>query len=437
MLTIPGTKHNYCDGVSRRNFLKIGTFGAGLTLAEALRLKAQGGQAPASSPKAAIMIYLFGGPPHMDMYDLKPDAPREFRGKYSPIKTNVPGIDICELFPIQAKMFDKLALLRSVISNEGHNDSETHTGFPAHINRIARHPSMGSVVSRLRGGNSSVPPFVSLRIPSDNGSGADYRMGLAPGFLGTAHGPFIPTPGSPVMEDLRLANGVTLDKLEDRKNLLASFNSVRRNIDTAGLLDGLDSFKARALETVTSGAVLKALDLTREDAAVRARYKGVEEFLTARRLVEAGVGFVTFQHGGWDTHDDNFGTLDRQLPTLDRGISNLIQDLCDRGLDKDVVTVVWGEFGRSPKLDNKPKPGRDHWPQVMSVLMAGGGLKMGQVIGSTTARAETPKDRPCRVPQVLSTMYQVLGIDPVQTFPNESGRPMYILEDREPIAELL
>ena len=200
-------------------------------------------------------------------------------------------------------------------------------------------------------------------------------------------------------------------------------------------MTGLDSFTTRAFDMVASGAVRNALDLAKEDAKMRERYKGVEQFLTARRLIEAGVGCVTLAIGGWDTHGNNFVTLKRQLPQVDRGVSNLIQDLHDRGLANDVVTVMWGEFGRTPKINNNA--GRDHWPNVMSAMIAGGGLKMGQAIGSSSARGEYPKDRPYTVSQVLSTIYQAIGIDPAWTFPNGSGRPMHILDDRQTVKELL
>jgi uncharacterized protein (DUF1501 family) len=239
------------------------------------------------------------------------------------------------------------------------------------------------------------------------------------------------------MQNLRLTSGVTMDKLGHRKNLLDTFDSVRRDIDASGSMKGMDSFTTRAIDMVVSGTVRKALDLTREDPRSRDRYKGIEQFLMARRLVESGVGCVTLSIGGWDTHEKNFIHLRKQLPEVDRGVANLIQDLCDRGLDKDVVTVMWGEFGRTPKIGDVTPDGRGHWPPVMSALIAGGGLKMGQAIGTTSAKGEYPKDRPYRPSQVLSTMYQAMGIDASQTFPNGSGRPMYILDDRDPVSELV
>jgi hypothetical protein len=372
------------------------------------------------------MIYLPGGPSHLDMYDLKPDAPAEFRGEFKPIATNVPGVRICEHMPLQARMWDKLAVIRSVVAVEEHSDSLLMTGYSEAENRTTHHPSFGAVLSRVRGeGESGVPPFVSLR---------GMSVGLEPGYLGVGHRAF--TPDGPGLENLRLAGGVDATRVGQRRSLLAGFDTVRRDLDATGTMAGLDAFTARAFDMVASGAVRRALDLSREDPRVRDRYQGVEQFLTARRLIEAGAGCVTLAIGGWDTHGSNFKTLKAQLPQVDRGVANLIQDLHDRGLDRDVVTVMWGEFGRTPKI-NGSDAGRDHWAPVMSALVAGGGLKMGQAIGSTTDRGEYPKDQPYRPPQVLSTVYQAIGIDPAMTFPDGSGRPMYVLDDRDPVAELL
>jgi rhodanese-related sulfurtransferase len=428
MLRILGSARRFCDGASRRDFLQIGAFGAGLTLADMLRggtAHAAAKKQPSRSRKAAIMIYLPGGPSHMDMYDLKPDAPAEFRGEFKAIDTNVPGVQICEHMPLQAKMWDKLACVRSLVSVDEHSDTLVMTGYPDRVNRIAEHPSFGSVVSKLRGEDAgAVPPFVSLR---------GMSRGTEPGYLGIAHRPF--TPGGQGNANLRLANGVTLDRLEDRKGLLGAFDDTRREIDATGSMAGMDAYTEKAIEMVTAGVVRDALDLKKEDPKVVERYKGVESFLTARRLVEAGVGCVTLSIGGWDTHGQNFTTLKRQLPQVDKGIANLIQDLHDRGMAEDVVTVMWGEFGRTPKVNMNA--GRDHWSPVMSAMIAGGGLKMGQAVGASTAKGERPKDRPYSVPQLLSTIYRAMGIDPAQTFNNGAGRPMYILDEREPVKELL
>jgi Protein of unknown function (DUF1501) len=427
MLTFLGRRQTFCDGLHRRNFLRIGAFGAGLTLADMLRLQARAGTTTASPTriKSAIMIYLPGGPSHMDMYDLKPAAPAEFRGEFKPIATNVPGVQISEHFPMQAKMFDKLAVVRSLISVDEHSDSLVMTGYTENVNRTQHHPSFGSVMSKLRGGQSDIPPFVSLR---------GMSIGNEPGYLGVAHRAF--SPDGPGLNNLKMKGGLTAGAMDDRKNLLTSFDTVRRDIDKGSTMAGLDAFTGRAFDMIASGAVHKALDLKKEDPKTLDRYKGIDQFLKARRLMEAGVGCVTLSYGGWDTHNSNFKQLKKQLPELDRGIANLIQDLHDRGMEDDVVTVVWGEFGRTPKI-NMSDAGRDHWAPAMSALVAGGGMKMGQAVGSTNSRGEYPKDRPYKVPQLLATMYQAIGIDPAQTFPNGSGRPMHILDDRKPVSELL
>jgi Protein of unknown function (DUF1501) len=431
MLTFLGKNQSFCDGVNRRNFLRIGAFGAGLSLADMLRLNASAAPAESTSTpkklKSAIMIYLPGGPSHMDMYDLKPEAPAEFRGEFKPIQTNVPGVQISEYFPMQAKMWDKLACVRSLVAVDEHSDHLVMTGYSENTNRTMHHPSFGSVMSKLRAGQSDIPAFVSLR---------GMSSGIEPGYLGIAHRAF--SPDGPGLGNLKLKPGLTVEGMDDKKSLLTSFDTVRRDIDKGTTMAGLDAFTGRAFDMIASGQVHKALDLRKEDPRTLDRYKGdgVDAFLKARRLVEAGVGCVTLSYGGWDTHSGNFTTLKKQLPELDRGIANMIQDLHDRGMEDDVVTVVWGEFGRSPKI-NMGDGGRDHWSPAMSAMIAGGGLKMGQAIGATTARGERPKDRPYQVPQVLSTMYQAIGIDPAMTFNNGTGRPMYILDERKPVTELL
>jgi hypothetical protein len=426
MLNILGSAQRFCDGVNRRSFLRIGAFGAGLTLADMLRAKAQASTTPArAAAKSAIMIYLPGGPSHMDMWDLKPEAPVEYRGEFRPIQTNVPGVQICEHMPRQARMWDKLACVRSIVSVDEHSDSLVMTGYSENTNRTAHHPSFGSVVSRTRGNVGDVPPFVSLY---------GMSIGQEPGYLGVAHRPF--NPGGQGNANLNRLNGVTAESTHDRRRLLNEFDSIRRDLDSSGTMRGMDTFNQRAFDMVASGATRRALELANEDVRTRDRYRNIEQFLTARRLVEAGVGCVTLTYGGWDTHERNFIQLRTQLPELDRGIANLVQDLHDRGMADDVVVIVWGEFGRTPRINNS-MGGRDHWGPLMSCLIAGGGLRMGQAIGSSSSRGEYPRDRRVTASQVLSTVYRAVGIDPSQTFPNGAGRPMYILDDREPVSELL
>jgi len=426
MFTFWGAAQKFCDGLTRRNFLKIGAFGAGLTLADVLRLRAAAAVPGRGSPartKSAIMIYLPGGPSHMDMYDLKPDAPAEFRGEFRPIATNVPGVQICEHFPMQARMWDKLACVRSIVSADEHSDSLVMTGYSQRENMTANHPSFGSVISRLRG-EGNVPPFVSLR---------GMSRGTEPGFLGISHRPF--SPSGQGVQNLRPLSMINADRQTERRELMSGFDGLRREMDTTGSLAGLDSFTTRAFDMISSGGVRNALETSREPQNVRDRYRGVEQFLTARRLVEAGVGCVTLSIGGWDTHGQNFQQLRRQLPQVDKGVANLVQDLHDRGMLDDVVIVMWGEFGRTPRINQNA--GRDHWSPVMSALVAGGGLRMGQAIGSSTARGERPLDRRVTAPQVLTTMYRAMGIDPSQTVNDNTGRPRHLLDDRTPIRELL
>jgi len=440
MLTLWGSyaSGGFCDGLGRRDFIRVGALGAGLTLADLLRAKAtaadnsrpnQPTRSRSGKAKAAILVYLPGGPSHMDMYDLKPEAPAEFRGEFKPISTNVSGLQISEHFPMQAKMFDKLAVVRSLVAVDEHSDSQVMTGFSEQINRVQEHPSFGSVLSKVRalqGGSGlqdTVPSFVSLR---------GMSRGTEPGFLGVAHRPF--TPNGPGLANLRPATANTGANLDARKNLLTGLDDLRRDIDASGTMAGLDTFTGKAFDMVTSGVARDALNLEKESKENRERYKGVEGFLTARRLVEAGVGCVTLSIGGWDTHSNNFTTLKRQLPMVDRGIANLVQDLHDRGMADDVAVVMWGEFGRTPKVNGTA--GRDHWSPVMSALVAGGGLKMGQAVGSSTARGERPKDRPYRPSNLLATLYNAMGIDPAMTFNNGSGRPVHLLEDRNLITEL-
>ncbi len=425
MLSFLGGKQGFCDGLSRRNFMKIGAFGAGLTLADMLRARAEASNAPAAAPtrpKSAIMIYLPGGPSHMDMYDLKPDASSEFRGEFRPIQTNVTGAQICEHFPLQARMWDKFAAIRSIVSVNEHSDSLVMTGKSQRENMTANHPSFGSVVSRVRSEQGSVPAFVSLR---------GMSRGTEPGFLGIQHRPF--SPNGPGVENLRQLATVSQDRMSDRRSMLESFDGLSREVDSSAA--GLDNFTARAYEMITSGGVRTALDLTREGQASRSRYQGVEQFLTARRLVEAGVGCVTLSIGGWDTHSRNFDTLRRQLPQVDKGVSLLVGDLAERGLLNDTIVVMWGEFGRTPRINGNA--GRDHWPSVMSAMVAGGGLRMGQMIGQSSPRGERPQDRRYYVSQVLATLYRTMGIDPATTFLNGTGRPIHIVENRELVTELL
>jgi hypothetical protein len=358
----------------------------------------------------------------MDTYDLKPDAPKEFRGEFNPIRTNVPGVGICELMPRQAGIMDKLAILRGVRTVDDHSAIMMTTGFE----RRAMRPAFGSIVSRVKGSPNGMPPYVSLM----GGSGSSEN----PQYAGVAHRPFVPS--GPGLANLTLVSGVSAGRLEDRKQLLGAFDTIRRDMDAGGSMAGMDAFNARALEMVTSAKARQAFDTASEPDKVKAKYgRDNTQFLQARRLVEAGVQVVTLATGGWDTHGDNFNAMRRQLPRVDQGVHALVTDLYERGLDKDVCVVMWGEFGRTPRINNGQ--GRDHWPYAGNCLIAGGGLKMGQVVGETDARGERAKGTPITPQNILSTIYHALGVNPGMTIPDGFGRPMYLLEDRAPVAELV
>src|SRR5262245_41149078 len=366
MLTISGTRaHRLCDGVSRRDFLTIGSLGAGaLTLPDLLRLQTQGAVQPKENPKAVIWIYMFGGPSHIDTYDMKPNAPVEIRGEFQPIRTNVPGVELCELFPLQAKIADKLAIVRGIQTFNSHDPDTLLTGFPPP--RGSR-PSFGSVVSRLRGRGNGMPPYVSL---AGEGAAADHP---GPGYLGAAYRAFNPRQ-KVGLDNLSLHQEISLDRLADRKGLLRSFDTLRQNMDSRGEIQGADAFTTQALEMIISPRTRDAFDLSKEPKQARARYGQATNFLLARRLVEAGVPMVYLSDGpDWDDHDKIFPALRRKLPPLDQSIHALITDLAERGLDKHVTVLLWGEMGRSPRIGTETgRPsGRDHWSQASFALLSG------------------------------------------------------------------
>ncbi|WLD10069.1 DUF1501 domain-containing protein [Planctellipticum variicoloris] len=448
MLSILGPRSSaFCDRQSRRQFLKLGGLAlGGLSLPQLLRAEAATGR---SLPhKAVIMIYLSGGPSHQDMYDLKMEAPAEIRGSFRPIDTNVPGIQICEHLPRLARIMDKVAIIRSLYgSPDQHASDMCLSGYPiGPQGQQDNHPSLGSAVSRLLGPvDKAVPPFVGLTIKTKH---APYSNPGVPGFLGTAHAPV--QPDGEGMANMRL-NGVTLDQLQHRQSLLSSFDRFRKHAEISPAMLGADVFTQKAFDVLTSSKLVEALDVEREDPAVRDRYgRGsadpafgedagphwMDQFLMARRLVEAGVRCVTLSFGSWDRHHSNFARLPEQLSRFDQGISALIEDLHARGLDRDVSVVAWGEFGRTPRINKDA--GRDHWPQASCALLAGGGMRMGQVIGSTNRLGEVPQDRPIHYQDVFATLYRQLGIDAnTATIPDPNGRPQFLLDRRDPIRELV
>ena len=430
MLTFSGkSMSNYCDGVSRRNALKIGAMGLGfgaMNLADLYRLEAASGK---KTTKSIINIHLGGGPSHQDMWDLKPDAPVEYRGEFNPIKTNVSGVSICEHFPELAKIADKFVVIRGLVGNVNeHSPNTTQTGYSQNALRaIGGAPAIGSVIGKLQGYNDGVAPFVT------------DGVGLSAGYLGPKYKPFSPNDVQRILQLKR----IDAEHLNNRANLLKSVDVLRRDADARGQLEAADAFSKRAVDVVLSGKMADALDLRKEKKESLERYVGNrqgrlrnnERFLRARRLVEAGVRCVSMSWGGWDTHGQNFRTLKQQLPALDRGISALIQDFEDRGMLDDVTIAIWGEFGRTPRVNNNA--GRDHWPRVAAAFIAGGGMKYGQVVGASD-RTAADADKPVHVQEVLATMYHNMGINPETTqIIDPQGRPRYLLEKRTPLSELV
>jgi hypothetical protein len=444
MFTLWGRWQRHCDGLARREFLRVGTLGVGgLTLAQLLQAEASGANTP-KRPKSVIYIVLNGGISHIDTWDPKPTAPVEYRGEFSTIATKLPGTRLCELFPGQAEMLDRLAVLRGVQSVENdHFLSEVYTGLP----RIAgKRPAFGSVVSHLARTNSPLPPYVCL----SEASSVDQFEFEKPHYAGAGHAPF--RPFGDALENL--APVKSLDRLADRKALLAGFNQLQRRLDS-DVASGLDRFQTKALEMISSPQVREAFDLSREPASTFDRYGSgkfthqadvsilydwsPKPFVLARRLVEAGVRVVTMQVGSWDHHSGAaqhiFKSYRYVLPALDQSICALVTDLQERGLSDDVLVVVLGEFGRTPKI-GYPGPGREHWAEAGALVMAGGGLKMGQVIGETDTRAEKSKGH-ITFQSIIATIYHVLGIDPRIALSDFTGRPQYLLDDHRPVPELL
>lgn len=441
----------------RRGFLKIGALGlGGLTLPNLLRAEAKAG---ARTPhKSVILIYLVGGPPHQDMFDLKPDAPKEIAGPWKPIPTNVTGVQICEALPMLARNMDKLAIVRSLVGNQADHDAiQVYNGHnPKKPTPAGGWPQFGSAVAKLQGATDpSVPPFVSLCYTCTHGP---YNE-PGPGFLGQALSPFRAM--GRTREDMTL-RGVNVTQLADRKTLLKQFDDMRRDADTTGAVKAMDSFTEQAFGLLTSSKMAEALDISHEPVKVVERYgtgdpkvfmdangapRVPQSLLMARRLVEAGARVVTLNYSKWDWHggmntegrknNSIFVREEEDFPVFDKCVSALVEDLHDRGMDKDCTVVIMGEFGRTPKIS--AQLGRDHWPNVNCALLAGGGMKLGQVIGSTDKIAGEAASRPVTFGELFATLYHNLGIEADKvTLPDFTGRPQYLVEDTAaPIKELI
>jgi hypothetical protein len=470
MLSIQGKAYRHCDGLTRRQFLTAGTLTlGGLTLVDLLRAEAAAGIG--SSHKAVINVHLDGGPPHLDMIDLKPQAPVEIRGEFTGISTAITGYQICEHMPQLAAMADKLVWIRSLVGAAGaHNAFQCQSGYnEKDLQSLGGRPAMGCAVTKLQGSSSDVAPsFVDLM------QGRPFvRDSARPGFLGPAYKPFRPDISQlferPLEEGMKrelaarganhatrltLLEELTTIRLRDRTSLLGDLDRLRRGVDASGMMDAMDSFTQQAVGILTSGRFAAAMDLAQEDPRVLARYSidnpdlaqtvgtsegapAIKKFLLARRLVEAGVRCVSISLSDFDTHSDNFPRMRRLLPIFDHGLSTLLTDLDERGLADDVTIVCWGEFGRTPTVDTK-SGGRHHWPNVGMAMLAGGGLRTGQVIGETDRLAGTALSRAVHYKDIFATLYHNLGIDARNvTLTDPSGRPQYLLDEGEPLRELV
>jgi hypothetical protein len=465
MFTFPSSTSSH----HRRSFLKAGALGVGsLTLADLLRAESAAGLR--SSTKAVINIHLDGGPPQMDLIDPKPEAPSEIRGEFKSLPTKIPGLHLTELLPRLAANAEKYVFLRSLVGAAGaHNAFQCQSGYEEKdLNFIGGRPAMGCVVSRLLStSKDSAPAFVDLM------QGRPLvRNSARPGFLGTAASAFRPDishlferqleegmkaelarRGSGHNQSLALTKGLTVGRLEDRVSLLRDLDTIRRDIDNSGSMHALDEFTQLSLGILTSGRFAAAMDLSKEDPKVLERYtpriirpadafgsmespECAQKFLLARRLIEAGVRCVSISISDFDTHSQNFSAMRYLGPLIDHALHTLVTDLDERGMLQDVMIVVWGEFGRTPKINDKA--GRDHWPKVAMGIMAGGHLKTGQVIGATDKHAAEATERPVHYQDVIATLYQHLGIDARgTTLTDTTGRPQYLVDLGQPIAELI
>jgi hypothetical protein len=455
MLTLFGpASRRYCDGVSRRRFLKVGAFSFGattLTLADVYRAEAAAKKqdptpANSSQHKAVINVFLGGGPPHQDMWDLKPDAPSEIRGEFRPIATNVPGIQVGEVFTNIARMMDKFSVIRSIVgATGGHDAYQCTTGYKnSDLAALGGRPSMGAILTKLQGAvDPAVPPFVGL---CDKTGHMEWSDPGKVGFLGATCSAF--RPNGPDLANMKL-NAVNQSHLADRRSLLSSFDSLRRDLDVNGSLAGMDAHTERALGVLTSSRLVDALDLSKEDPRVRDRYgdgkpyqyqydgapTANDQLLLARRLVQAGARCVTLTFGRWDSHGQNFQLVRDHGGKLDRALSTLVWDLDRLDMLDDVTVIAWGEFGRTPRINKDA--GRDHWPQVSCAILAGGAVRGGRVVGSTNRLGEYAKDRPVTFGDVFATLYHSLGLNPeTTTITDPSGRPQH-LTDGKIISELI
>lgn len=449
-----GRTGQYCDGLSRRSFVQLGVAGmASASLAEVARAKSTG--QGSGNNNAAIMIWLDGGPSHLDTYDLKPKAPAEYRGLWMPIRTNVPGMDIGELFPRQAQVADKFSIVRSLHHDTGSHFDGGHrmltTKTLGAAGRAGRFPSLGSIVARERGPRRrGMPSYISVPVASSIGIRPGYFGG---NWMGVQYDPF-QTGGDPNSANFKVQNlepvsGLSLERLESRRLLNRQLDKITSTADRSGLFHAMDKFDQDAFDFVSGTAARKAFDISREDPKLRDLYgrsNWGQSTMLARRLVEAGSTFVTVHFGGWDHHWNLKGGYENVLPRVDMAVSALFKDLSDRGMLDSTLVILCGEFSRTPRMNDggnggppgsKGTPGRDHWGNSMFCLLGGGGIRGGQVVGSTNAKGERPHSRAVTPSNIHATIYRALGMDPTLHLLDHQGRPTPVLDDPSPIDELL
>jgi hypothetical protein len=430
-----------CAGVSRRSFLKVGTLAAlGLSLPDLIRRR-EAAAATGRKPANMIFLWLDGGPSHLETFDLKPDAPAEVRGEFKPVETNVAGIRICELLPKTGQVMDLFTILRSVTHNDSNHGAGNHlmtTGMSTPVpvgcgNSVSYHPAMGAFAARERETEHGLPGYVTLGRPMRSGG---------PNFLGAAYSPLV-VPGDPnsdsfQVKDVSLPKGVDEARLDARRGLLGQLDRLQRIVESPNdPVRGMDSYTERAYQLVTSPEAKAAFDIRQEEAKTREAYGRTnfgQQCLLARRLVAAGVPWVSVHWGGWDHHFNIFNDMKRQLPVLDTAFSALLRDLKERGLLAETLVVLLGEFGRTPKIN--AGPGRDHWGPGMSVAIAGAGVPGGQVVGTTTPDGGYADERPLTPQDLACTIFQKLGIDYRKEYLNELGRPVAMVRGGEVIREL-
>jgi hypothetical protein len=453
-----GSTGKYCDGLKRRSFVQIGLAGMGtLGLPSIIRAKEE--SANFGTPRkdtSVILIWLDGGPSHLDLYDMKPEAPAEYRGIWNPIRTNVAGFDITELFPLQAQIADRFSIVRSLHHDNGDHFAGGHymltgRGGASGADTAGKYPFVGSLATAVLGSRKpSMPAHVAVPYASS--------IGLRPGYFGAnyvgiQHNPF-ETEGDPnapnfQVNNINIPTDLSISRLQDRQGLSKTFDKLRRDLDARGTVAAVDRFDRQAFDLVTGAAARQAFDINSEDPRLRDKYgrhNWGQSTLLARRLVEAGSTVVTVHYGGWDHHWDLKAGMERYLPMVDQAVSALFDDLTTRGLYDNVLVMLCGEFSRTPRMNNGGNggpplsmgtPGRDHWGNAMFCLLGGGGVKGGRIVGSTNSRGEVPKDHPLKPADIHHTMFHVLGVDPSINFINHAGRPIPALEPGKVIEELL